>query len=583
MGAGEPMIADTTEADSVAVELAGSLFRAVVSSDAYLELLQLWNRHLSESAAPGAGLVPLMEQLISAAMPLLEESIRNLASDADFSAAIGDDSHPCMVVSHSRLVIACNDLARSWFQLAPGDMLRAEMITRADRPAFDALLDKLDSAEPGPQPLILRLQCQGPNRLVALTPWRLPGSGAVFLRICGLDLAIPDRAYSVMEAAFGLSRSESRILRDLMEGRGGADIARERGVREDTVKKQIRSLREKTGVSGRAELIRLLVSVAQNTGTPAPQAPAFSVTNFAGKTYVLPAQHSLAEVGGRRVEYATHGPRDGFPVFVLHAALSGFVLPQELLRLLESQGLRLLLPLRPGYGLSDPLPEPQSVCAVARHLAAFAEARGLRRYAILSMAAGSLHGFALQALHPERVVHHVAVGAHLPLPLEERRRMLTDWQRTLFGVMAERPVAARFLALGAYRMLLQSGASSLLGAIFRRSPADFRIIAEPDTLANLSIGLQIAASRGVDAVVRETSYVLREIPELSAHMPATLMHGAMDALFTVDAARQFSAGRDGVDLVEASDGGQLLLYSHPRLVAQTLVAAIRRHVSEQAA
>lgn len=59
----------------------------------------------------------------------------------------------------------------------------------------------------------------------------------------------------------GLTDAEAKVCHQMVSGRSSAEIARERGVSEDTVRSQFKAVYAKTGVRRRADLVRLAVTV----------------------------------------------------------------------------------------------------------------------------------------------------------------------------------------------------------------------------------------------------------------------------------------------------------------------------------
>jgi DNA-binding CsgD family transcriptional regulator len=97
----------------------------------------------------------------------------------------------------------------------------------------------------------------GGPRLVALVP-ALPGVAALLLgraRMCE-ELSLQCYARS-----HGLTGAEARVLAGLGRGESPAEIARAQGVKLSTVRTQIAAIRDKTGVGGITELVRLVASL----------------------------------------------------------------------------------------------------------------------------------------------------------------------------------------------------------------------------------------------------------------------------------------------------------------------------------
>jgi len=88
------------------------------------------------------------------------------------------------------------------------------------------------------------LACGRRSALVALTPPRLDESAALEL----------------MGRRFSLTRAEARVTAALAAGATVAQITRRHGVRASTVRAQLRSIFEKTGVNRQSELVRLALT-----------------------------------------------------------------------------------------------------------------------------------------------------------------------------------------------------------------------------------------------------------------------------------------------------------------------------------
>lgn len=73
---------------------------------------------------------------------------------------------------------------------------------------------------------------------------------------------------SLLYAVFGLSPAESRIARLLAEGLTLKEIAEAQGTQHDTVRKQLRSIYQKTATNRQPDLVRLLLHLPHNAIQP---------------------------------------------------------------------------------------------------------------------------------------------------------------------------------------------------------------------------------------------------------------------------------------------------------------------------
>ncbi len=110
---------------------------------------------------------------------------------------------------------------------------------------------------------------------------------------------------------------------------------------------------------------------------------------------------TFVTAAGRRVHL--HAAGGGAPVVVLHgwSSIGEEVLPAFLPL---ADRCRLIVPDRPGYGFSDPLPEGgRGPEAQARWLGDLLDALGIGRAAIVAHSFGAATALAFTAAHPERV------------------------------------------------------------------------------------------------------------------------------------------------------------------------------------
>jgi len=362
----------------------------------------------------------------------------------------------------------------------------------------------------------------------------------------------------------------------MMSGMSGAEIARERDIREDTVKKQIRSIRDKTGANGRTALISLVASLSHLEGEVGESRSSLSITNTANRIYSMRPDHRLANVGGYKVEYIVQGKPGGKPVLNLHAAFSTFRLPDELASGLANAGYAVYTPLRPGYGISDPLAGEYSFDATVRHLAGFADALDLDRFAIMSSTSGSYYGFALKRMLGDRVRHHIMAAGYLPLEPQTLRKGMSPTHRALIVASAQRPAVARFLALGGYKMQMQFGPAPFLSHLYNSCESDLRFVVDPTSFDTIAECTAITVARNVEAVINEFALALSGEKYLPARLdgPVCVLHGTRDMLLPIAAVRSSVASQPELTLREVPDGGQLLFYTHPALVAKMVIDSV---------
>ena len=105
---------------------------------------------------------------------------------------------------------------------------------------------------------------------------------------------------------------------------------------------------------------------------------------------------------GRRIGYAEYGDPEGASVLAIHGTPGSrfmFALTDKAAR---ERGLRIVAPERPGYGLSD-YRRKDGLARAADDMSAFADALGLRRFAVIGVSGGGPYAVAAAAAMADRI------------------------------------------------------------------------------------------------------------------------------------------------------------------------------------
>lgn len=146
---------------------------------------------------------------------------------------------------------------------------------------------------------------------------------------------------------------------------------------------------------------------------------------------------------GRTLGYADYGPSHGLPVLFFHGAPgSRRSIFADMAEAAVQRGLRLLVPERPGYGLSDPLRE-RTIAAWANDVRDFTHALGIERYRLIGFSMGSLFAQACAQAMPEQVERLAVIGGLAPLNVAGVTHGMAQTGRALFELAAADPDALR--------------------------------------------------------------------------------------------------------------------------------------------
>lgn len=161
----------------------------------------------------------------------------------------------------------------------------------------------------------------------------------------------------------------------------------------------------------------------------------------------------LALRDGRQLEYSIGGTENGYPVILLHGLLGSAYLNDQILKLAEKHGIRLIAIARPGYGRSTPA-NFNCVSDWTKDAVEFLEQFNLNKYSILALSAGAPYGLALQANIIEKTSQQLVILSGLPAVYSsEIRKQYPKNSRRLFTIFR---LAPRFIVQQMLKKMVDS-------------------------------------------------------------------------------------------------------------------------------
>lgn len=382
--------------------------------------------------------------------------------------------------------------------------------------------------------------------------------------MCG-DHPAPPSIEAVLGLNFGATAAEAKAAARFAQGMTAREVAEGLGVKEATVRGQLKAVFAKTGVNKAKDLVRL----AAETSTLAALAGA-------SETVLEPADpHGRLRVvsdGDRRIALTDYGPRSGRPVIVMHGAATGRRLPPALVAALQVHGYRPIVPQRPGYGLTD-VARGAYLQQGSDDMARIMDVLRIDRAKLLVRDASTPTGLRFASEHPDRIVSGIAVNPKWPA--NEHGHAVRN-PASLLGTISRSFVTnPRLIELIAETLRRQSR-TEVLQVIMRQSlaavPTDAETLAVPgvlDALVRDAQGMFARTSAGFSAEHR--AYVEGwRVPEkvggsrwLVAECDNLALTGA-EAIWGRLPRAQFRT------IVNA---GLLVYFSHPQVIADLVAEA----------
>lgn len=349
-------------------------------------------------------------------------------------------------------------------------------------------------------------------------------------------------------SVLGLTPAETRVARALSAGASARGAGVALGLSEQTVTTYRRAVFEKTGVNRIRDLARLLAEIEgldRLSSVPEVVPNAFEE---AGRLRIL------VDGQGRRVAFIEYGAPGGRTLVMGHAPTSGRTAPPPLLKRLLASGRRVIIPQRPGYGLTSPAREDQLANSAA-DLSFILERLGESRVEVLSRHASSACAFLTR--EPGRIARMILINVEEP-----RGEHVKDPVGAIARLLVSQPALIEPFG----RMLMRQSRSDLVRRIVTRIgagiPADRACAEDPANVEHLVRDAQGLVGPTVNGLVKE----------IQAHVggwrPPPSM-GGVDVVFArgaglseTDTAQTWLA-LPGVRLAMIPDAGWFVQFTHP--------------------
>ncbi|HEX7761039.1 MAG TPA: alpha/beta fold hydrolase, partial [Caulobacteraceae bacterium] len=290
---------------------------------------------------------------------------------------------------------------------------------------------------------------------------------------------------STLRSAFGATPAEARAAARFAEGLTARQVAAALGVKEATVRGQLKSIFAKTGVRKAKDLVRLCMEAGALATLTSMSESVVETAGPVGKLRIIRA------ASDRRIAFIDYGPPLGRPILVLHGSSTGQSLPPRFAALLQARGWRPIVPQRPGFGLTYRA-AGDHLEACADDTAAILQALKLPAVDILARDAAVAAGLAFAERYTALVRTGVLINPHAPT---RERQGFESLRSAVMRTFSAQPQLIETFA----EMLRRQTRTDLLTRIIRQALAeidsDRLALDDPMNLRQLVRDAQALSSR----------------------------------------------------------------------------------------
>ena len=398
--------------------------------------------------------------------------------------------------------------------------------------------------------------------------------------VVSTELVWPDGFATTVQEAFGLTVAEVEIVRGVTLGQPLRDIAGARGRSVETVRTQVRSVLSKTETHSQAELVRVVLGLMDVALIPSPGGVA------AARRGALEPRPWAEMRGpdGRRLTWIEFGDPGGAPVLYMHLDFGLIRWTAAAERAAALRGLRIIVPVRQGYGRTEALAKgADHLAGVTLDYAAVMDHLGLKGAVVLPMGADLRFAMNLANTRPDLVRGIVGAACQLPIRTPGQYERMDKWQRFILANARYAPKVLPFLVQAGFSLARRLGKDAFFRQVNGGSPADMAAFARPDVRAAVLEGSDVCMAQKWSAHAAFTAECIGSEKDWSAvvravTVPVVLLQGDQDPQSPVETIRELAVDFPHLQVRFLPGNGQLLLFNDWPEVLETVQLMVRAGV-----
>lgn len=383
------------------------------------------------------------------------------------------------------------------------------------------------------------------------------------------EICWPDGFDELLKSAFSLTVTEVEIIQALAESQSLREIAKSRERSIDTVRAQLKSVLGKTETRSQTELVRLTLSmmdIASYTADTASQVSEESI----GTKDLLPRPFQVLELrDGRKMDFLVLGDPAGKPCLFLPLDYGLVRWPASAEAEAARRKIKIIVPVRPGYGNSSPFPNKTELGPlVANDMAQLMDHLGVDACPILSMGSDVFYAAYFHQHHPDRVNAIIACAGTFPLDRSAQYERMEKWHRFILAGARYTPHLLPFMVKAGFSLARKLGKRGFVHAVYGNSKADVDTFENPEVFEAMVCGSEVCLSDthsshksfAMEVIAQETTDWSPVFEKLQGSIPVHYINGLQDPQVPAKTLQEFEVKYPWVDFKIHKDAGQLIFF-----------------------
>ena len=407
---------------------------------------------------------------------------------------------------------------------------------------------------------------KGTSVLVTLEPFWDEPRGQLLAVARTTDVGWPPYLGPILKDLFDLTSAELEVTKLMVEGRRVKDIAERRLISVATVRTQLRSIFAKTQTEGQLECIKLIFGLSlmhsrKTGGLVAARIQRSLETPFYPQEN---QRHTLKLPDGRILDYAVLGAPDGQVVLQHHCEITCDIWFREAVQRATQLGLKIVAPLRPGFGRStvhrDRINDPHRCAEDATFLL---DTLGIDRVAVFGVCCGFLPALATARAMPDRVVSVTSTRPYFPPLSQHELDGFTGYTKLVQQIRLRFPQALGFVVKAGFAFTAKAGPLAFSKSLVGASPEDVAWLTQGDIAPFTHHSLATHRRQGYLGIFSDLSYrgdwrdLLWNCP-----VPVRMLAGTHDRCFQWNEAESWAEKLPHAQLETLPDSGYMVHHQH---------------------
>ena len=492
-----------------------------------------------------------------------------------------------LVVNGTLMVEAINSGGQAAFCVGLGDHLSDIRLPVALQSSLvDMTRDVLAGSQPAEKILKADLESKSGTILFRIMQLSTAPNGGAAVLIVSTQFHWRDSIGTFLGNVFGLTSAEQDVVGKLVLGQDAKHIAKVRHTTDGTVRGQIKSIIRKMNVRTQTDVVRLAMTLgdfpidAKNARTDVTAASQVQTNDWLEAEVWKPFK-ALTLPDGRKLTYHDMGSPIGNPVLFSHMGSCMVRWSCSMIRLAFEHNLRVICPIRAGYGHSrglDTQANPiETATADAAHLAA---ELGIARLPYVAQGTDFPFAADIAMRHPDLISEIIGVGARPCLPGGQNVVGEGRWQRFFVSTARNSPHLLNFASRAVMAMCRRIGPDAMLRQLCKDSASDLELLEVEDMKQVLVANLSLMAGPSTDAAQAFASEYIAFQSDWSpsvraiADLPVTLFLADEDPTFELTAIPDLQSHYPWMTIEVVENAGLALMFQdYGRLISVMAHAA----------